>query len=99
MVFRRMHYKYEIKHHFVKSELGIFTRREQELHISDVRMVSVDQSFFDRILNIGDVHIASAATDDVEILLKSINNPLKLKQTINLLKHYYNTRKYNYKKR
>jgi len=54
---------------------GLFSKKTSEVSHDDVRNIQVGQTFIQRILNIGDVHISSAGQDIVEIRAKAIRDP------------------------
>ena len=62
---------------------GLVAIRQNELFIEDIRGVSLQQGIFQRILGVGDVAIASAATAGVEIVFKGIASPQAVVDQIN----------------
>ncbi|HZP45413.1 MAG TPA: PH domain-containing protein [Candidatus Binataceae bacterium] len=54
---------------------GTFANRRREMELADVRSIEVDQSFFQRLLGLGDVAVASAASAEFLIRLSDIPNP------------------------
>jgi uncharacterized membrane protein YdbT with pleckstrin-like domain len=62
---------------------GLIAVRQNELFIEDIRGASLRQSVFQRILGVGDIAIASAATAGVEIVFKGIASPQSVIDQIN----------------
>lgn len=48
------------------------------IRYSDIRAIQVNQGIIERILNIGDVHISTAAQDRAELSLSGVHSPRKL---------------------
>jgi len=63
---------------------GIVTRRTSEVLHDHVRNVEIEQGFIQRILGTGSIGISSAGQDDIEIQVKDIPNPYKVKELIDL---------------
>ncbi len=61
---------------------GILSKRTREVRHSDVRLLQVDQSFFQRIMGVGSVSIASAGHGEVEIMVGGLKNPVHVKETV-----------------
>jgi len=62
--------------------LGILSKRTREVRHSDVRLLQVDQSFFQRLMGVGSISLASAGHGEVEIKVGGIRNPNHIKETI-----------------
>ena len=78
------HYSVQVKitKRRVIVERGILSKAHREIAIRDIRVVDVQQSFFQRILRYGDCKIASSGTDIFEDVIKGIPEPLQLKEAI-----------------
>jgi uncharacterized membrane protein YdbT with pleckstrin-like domain len=63
-------------------ERGILSKSTNELWHSDVRNVQIQQSFFQRIMNVGTVNISSGGQADIEIIAKGIPDPHKVHSII-----------------
>ncbi len=63
-------------------ERGILNKCYQDYNPKDVRSVDVDQSFFQRIVGIGDLTISTAATVEGAEQLKSIPDPKGVRDLI-----------------
>ncbi len=62
---------------------GILSKSEIEIRLQNVRMVTVHQSFFDRLLGVGRIQVTSAGTAGIEISVSGLRNPEKAKEAIN----------------
>ena len=63
---------------------GIIKRRTSEVLHDHVRNVEIEQSFLQRLFGTGSIGISSAGQDGIEILVKDIPNPYKVKELIDL---------------
>jgi uncharacterized membrane protein YdbT with pleckstrin-like domain len=54
---------------------GLFSRRRRELELADIRSVEVDRRVSQRMLGLGNVIVASAASADATIRLQDIADP------------------------
>jgi hypothetical protein len=61
---------------------GILSNRTREVRDSDVRMLEVNQSFLQRILEVGSIAVASAGVEGLEIAINGIVHPQLIKETI-----------------
>ncbi len=61
---------------------GILARNTNEVLHENIRNIQINQSFLQRIFNVGDIGIASAGQSDVEIQVKGIPGPREVKQLI-----------------
>lgn len=61
---------------------GIFAKHTTEIYHDDVRHVELRQSFFNRIMGVGTISIASAGTGGVELRVEGIRNPTRVKEII-----------------
>lgn len=72
----------EITNKRVIERRGLFSRRVNEVLHNHIRNISVNQSFLDRIFNIGQVGISSAGQADIEIHMRDIPDPRKIREII-----------------
>ena len=63
-------------------ERGIFTKEVRELFIKDIRSIDVNQSFWERLVGIGDLTISTAATVDAADIVSGIPHPTQVKDLI-----------------
>ncbi len=63
-------------------EQGILSKCERELFIRDIRSVDIDQSFMNRIFNIGDLTISTAASADATNFIAGVPNPQQVRDLI-----------------
>jgi len=61
---------------------GLLSQRRREVELADIRSVEVSQSFFQRILGIGDVVVSSAASADFLIRLHNVSDPNGIAENI-----------------
>ena len=63
-----------IGEHEVVNEIGIVSKHSTSIHYSSITDISLHQSFFQRLVGIGDLHINTAGTNQREITLSSFSN-------------------------
>ncbi|MBD3675073.1 MAG: PH domain-containing protein [Planctomycetaceae bacterium] len=63
-------------------ERGILSKSTNELWHSDVRNVQIQQTFFQRIMNVGTVNVSSGGQADIEIIVHGIPNPHQVHRII-----------------
>ncbi|QDT07039.1 Bacterial membrane flanked domain protein [Rubripirellula lacrimiformis] len=61
---------------------GIVSRETSEVQHDDVRNIQLDQSFMQRLLNVGSVGISSSGQDDLEVVAERLPGPKKIIQLI-----------------
>jgi len=61
---------------------GILSRCERELFMRDIRSIDIDQSLLGRIVNIGNLTISTAATQDADEKVEGIPDPQKIRDLI-----------------
>lgn len=64
--------------------VGLFSKFTSEILHDDIRNIQVTQSFKERMLGIGTIGISSAGQDGVEIVVKDIRSPDKIREVIDL---------------
>lgn len=62
---------------------GIVSRDTSEVQHDDVRNIQLDQTFMQRLLNVGGIGISSSGQDDLEVVAKGLPHP---KQIIDLIR-------------
>jgi len=73
--------KLEISRHTVRYETGIFSKDRRELGRGKIRTVRVQQSFLNRLLNVGTIEIYTAG-DKPEIVARDMLAPNRLRQIL-----------------
>lgn len=63
---------------------GLFSRATSEVLHDSIRNVTIDQSFWDRVWRVGELGIASAGHDGIEIHIDNIPHPNKVREIIDL---------------
>jgi uncharacterized membrane protein YdbT with pleckstrin-like domain len=61
---------------------GVLSTNRREMELGDIRSVEVSQRLFQRIIGLGDVTIASAASADFMVRLNHIATPNEIAETI-----------------
>jgi len=74
----------EITNKRVIERVGLFSRFTSEVAHRDIRNIQVTQSFFERIMNVGKVGISSSGQSDIEVVLKDVPSPDKLRKILDL---------------
>jgi uncharacterized membrane protein YdbT with pleckstrin-like domain len=63
-------------------ERGIFSKCYREFFVRDIRSIDIDQSFLARIVNIGNLTISTAATQDASEHMEGVPGPQKIRDLI-----------------
>ncbi|MCR4818234.1 MAG: PH domain-containing protein [Fretibacterium sp.] len=66
----------------VAYESGILKRKSTEIGLTSIRTVLVDQTLVQRILNIGNVSIASSGTEAYEVQINNMPSPYAIRDDI-----------------
>lgn len=82
MAVKRYSSSLEIRHDEVAFETGILKRNSTEIGFEDIRTVNVSQTLLQRVLNLGNISIASSGTSGYEILVKNMPNPNEVRDEI-----------------
>jgi uncharacterized membrane protein YdbT with pleckstrin-like domain len=61
---------------------GILVTRQRQLELADIRSVEIDRRFIQKLLGIGDVTVASAASADFAIRMTSVSDPARIAEMI-----------------
>ncbi len=61
---------------------GLFSSRRRELELGDIRSVEIDRRFSQRLLGVGSVTVASAASADFKICLEDVADPEGVAETL-----------------
>ena len=71
-----------VKPHEVEYFKGIFDDKSIEIKYRDFRMIEVNRTFVQKLLNIGDLLIASSGTGGKEIIARNMPNPRAIRDEI-----------------
>ncbi len=80
--FRRSATVLRVYPHRITLERGLFSKCYQDFNPRDIRSIDVDQGFFQRLVNIGDLTLSTSATVEAAEQLKSIPDPQGLRELI-----------------
>ncbi|MEM1186285.1 MAG: PH domain-containing protein [Planctomycetota bacterium] len=64
--------------------IGLFSRRTTEVLHDNIRNVKIEQNFWQRVWNVGQVSIASSGTDEEEIVMPGVPTPHELARIVDL---------------
>ena len=64
--------------------VGLLSKATTEVLHDNIRNVKIDQSFWERVWNVGRISIASSGTDDEEIEMAGVPSPHELARVIDL---------------
>ena len=78
---------YEITNLRIIVRCGFIAKRQTEIWIKDMRGVHLEQSFWERCFQIGNICIGTAATESTEICMIGISEPQKIVDQINMLRN------------
>lgn len=82
ILFCRFSERFILKQDRVSMEIGLIGKNFTGMEISKIRTVVVKQDLWQRIFNIGNVHVLSSALNIAEITAHGINNPHDIKDRI-----------------
>ena len=80
--FKKLFMRYSIRFDAVEAEEGLLSRRSSEIRIRDIRNITVEQTFAQRLLKIGDVAFSSAAGDKEEVRFTAVSDPKEIKRLV-----------------
>lgn len=81
-IYGRYANRFTAKPELLESCFGIFARKSIRAEYAHIRSVDIDQGVIDRILNIGTIEVATAATADAEVIFAGISDPLAMQEEI-----------------
>lgn len=61
---------------------GLLSKHTSEIMHRDVRNLQIDQTFFQRIFDVGTVGVSSSGQADIEIVVKGMPRPYEVKRLI-----------------
>jgi uncharacterized membrane protein YdbT with pleckstrin-like domain len=84
IIFRIYNVRYVIDSRGIEAKVGILAMNQRitRVRFEDIRSVETEQTMLERILNIGDVEIGTAATGDIEIIFQGIAAPTEVQDMI-----------------
>ena len=85
--FKRLSKRYRITNQRLIQQSGLFSKNSTEMEIGDIRNINLAQSLSQRLLRIGDIEIASAATDGADVNFSGIHAPEAVKERIRKARH------------
>ena len=76
--------QYTVSEKGIEARIGIlsFHQRITQLRFEDIRECSIEQSLLERMLDVGDIEVATAATGLTEIVLEGIGAPTEVHELI-----------------
>mgnify|MGYP001799602281 CR=1 FL=1 len=63
---------------------GLFSRATSEVLHDNIRNIQVDQTFWQRVCNVGSIGISSSGQDGIEVHMDAVPKPKDLQRTIDL---------------
>jgi uncharacterized membrane protein YdbT with pleckstrin-like domain len=81
-IFRRRSTSWSITSERLIEYRGILFRRRREVELADIRSVEVNRRLIQRMLGLGNVLVASAASADFMIKLEDVVNPDEVAETL-----------------
>lgn len=75
-------YRYVVTPDSVEANFGFIARDAPKVFFAHIRTTKVMQSWWQRLLVVGDVALGTGATDQHEVVLKHISNPKKVEQEL-----------------
>jgi len=82
IVLDRRSKRYTVTTERVSARKGIIAKHINEVDIEHIRSVTMKQNPWARLLGYGDVLIGTAGTAGIEIVIKNVSSPAKLKEAI-----------------
>lgn len=70
----------------VIAQSGLLSRRVDEIEIQDIRNITLEQSFFQRILGVGDIGISSAGGEGIEVRFDGVGGAADVKERVRLIR-------------
>jgi len=87
--------KYKLSFYVCKDriivERGLLSKNVKEILLADIRTINIKQSLLERILNIGEIMIATSATSEYETVISNIPNPTRIRYLIMKYRKLENT--------
>ncbi|MFC7190232.1 PH domain-containing protein [Halocatena marina] len=74
-IYKHRKVRYLITSTELYKKTGVFSKSVINLRLDRIQNTSFDQTFYQRLLGYGTVHIETAGTDGTDLVLESVNNP------------------------
>lgn len=81
-ILKRASVAYAVTDQRVRSATGVLGRRVDEVEVGDIRDIVLTQSFFERLVGIGTVTVATAAGEESTLALHGVAGAETVKETI-----------------
>jgi len=82
ILYERYAHYYTVTPELVESRYGIISRKTVRAMYAHIRSVDVDQGIIERLLNVADVKIVTAATDEAVIKFRGMCSPMELREEL-----------------
>ena len=82
MAYRRNSVLLTVRPEEIALERGLIGRQSIEIGVRNIRTIKVNQSVMQRILNVGDIRVASSGTDKYEICAFNMPSPHEIREGI-----------------
>jgi uncharacterized membrane protein YdbT with pleckstrin-like domain len=66
----------------IEIERGIFSKNTREIFLSDIRALSINQNFIQRVFGVGDVLIETEGSSDDDDAIHGLPNPMKIESLV-----------------
>ena len=93
LAYRKLSIRYRVTSHRLFHEEGILWRTTNRVELIDVDDVTVKQSIFGRIMNVGTVRMESSDRTDPELYLMGIEDPMEVAEKIDTARRRERTRR------
>jgi uncharacterized membrane protein YdbT with pleckstrin-like domain len=77
---------YRVTNKRIIAQKGVFAKTREDISLKDIRAINVNQSFRERMLNIGNISIVTAAGGEGYEVMRKVKNPDNIRETITKLK-------------
>lgn len=73
---------YILTNHRAISRKGFFSRHHDEVEVRDIRNITIDQTFLQRLMKVGDIGLSSAGGDGIEVSFEGVGDAIAIKERI-----------------
>lgn len=84
-LWNRLSTSYYVNENEIRIKKGIIGRKGDSIMPEDIRKIELEQTFIQRILNVGNISFSSSGTEEEKIIFKGIKNPVQIRNEINRL--------------